>query len=60
MYNFIVDKEYKRKDIYRVIGLPENTKGGNWDTGYNKYNNDYFIFANIGIPGTCPHLLCQS
>jgi hypothetical protein len=55
MQNFIVDRKYSRKDVYRVIGIPENTKGGNWDTGYNKYKNDYYIFTNIGIPGRTGH-----
>ena len=27
-YNFTIDKEYSRKDIYRIIGISENTKGG--------------------------------
>lgn len=55
MQNFIVDREYTRKDVYRVIGIPENTKGGGWDTGYNKCDDDYFIFTNIGIPGRTGH-----
>lgn len=55
MYDFLVDRQYTRKDIYGLIGLPETTRGGNWDTGYNKFNNDYFIFANIGVPGRTGH-----
>ena len=55
MFNFQIDKEYTKRDIYRVIGLPENTHGGNWDTGYNKFNDDYFIFANINVPGRTGH-----
>jgi len=55
MYNFIVDREYSRKDVYRIIGISENTKGGNWDTGYNQYLEDFFIFANIGVPGRTGH-----
>lgn len=55
MYDFRVDSQYSRKDVYREIGIPIDTKGGNWDTGYNKYNGDYFIFSNIGIPGRTGH-----
>jgi 5-methylcytosine-specific restriction enzyme A len=55
MYDFRVDRHYSRKDVYREIGLPIDTKGGNWDTGYNKFNNDYFIFSNVGIPGRTGH-----
>ena len=55
MQNFIVDRKYTRKDVYRTIGIPEDTKGGNWDTGYTKFQNDYYIFTNIGIPGRTGH-----
>ena len=55
MYPFIIGNKYKRKDIYRIIGIIEDTKGGNWDTGYNKYKNDFFLFCNIGIPGRTGH-----
>ena len=36
MYYFQVDRRYTRKDVYKIIGIPVDTKGGNWDTGYNK------------------------
>ncbi|SFH37209.1 5-methylcytosine-specific restriction enzyme A [Desulfotomaculum arcticum] len=55
MYSFIIDKEYTKKDIYKIIGISTNTHGGNWDTGYNLYNNDFFIFANIDTPGRTGH-----
>lgn len=54
-YNFLVGNTYKRKDIYRIVGIDENTKGGNWCTGYNKYKDDWFIFSNIGVPGRTGH-----
>jgi 5-methylcytosine-specific restriction protein A len=55
MYSFAIGSQYSRKDIYRIIGIPVNTKGGNWDTGYNKFKDDYFIFANVGIAGRTGH-----
>lgn len=55
MYPFVVNNRYKRKDIYSIIGIPVDTKGGNWDTGYNKYNNDFFLFCNVGVPGRTGH-----
>lgn len=54
-FNFIVGEEYQRKDVFRIIGIPESTKGGNWDTGYNKYGDDWFIFCNVGKPGRTGH-----
>ncbi|WP_442949871.1 HNH endonuclease [Nostoc sp.] len=41
--------------MYRIIGLPEGKQGGNWETGYNRYKEDYFIFCNIGVAGTTGH-----
>ncbi|MEH2181662.1 HNH endonuclease [Nostoc sp.] len=54
-YQFIRGQSYKRRDIYRIISLPEDTKGGNWETGYNRRKQDYFIFCNIGVAGTTGH-----
>lgn len=55
LYKFQVDHTYTRKDVKRTIGVDENTKGGNWDTGYVSHQGDWFIFANIGIPGKTLH-----
>jgi len=55
MYDFKINNEYKRKDIYKIIGIPEDTKGGNWDTGYNLYKEDFFIFVNIDTAGRTGH-----
>lgn len=54
-YKFEVGKQYRRRDIYRTIGISEDTKGGNWDTGYSSFGDDWFIFCNIGIPGRTGH-----
>lgn len=56
VYTFVVGDSYSRKDIYRRIGISEKTHGGNWDTGYCKHANDYFVFANIGVAGRTGHL----
>ena len=56
MYSFFVDNQYTKKDIYKIIGIPVDTHGGNWDTGYNQYKNDFFIFSNIGVHGKTGHI----
>lgn len=48
---FQVGQEYSRKDIYSILKVPISQQEGNWNTGYTRYNNQYFIFANIGIAG---------
>lgn len=54
-YDFQVGRKYTRKDIYRKIGVPEDTRGGNWDTGYNRHGNAWFLFCNVGSPGRTKH-----
>jgi 5-methylcytosine-specific restriction protein A len=54
-YPFKVGKEYTKKDIYRICSVPLKQQRGNWDTGYTKYGDDWFIFANIGTPGRTGH-----
>ena len=55
LYQFQVGNTYKRRDVYKVIGIPEDTKGGNWDTGYARHENEWFIFCNVGIMGRTGH-----
>lgn len=52
---FNINREYTKKDIYHILGVPKEIQGGNWDTGYNRYNGDYFIFANIATQGRTGH-----
>ena len=54
-YPFIADSLYRRRDVYRMIGISEDTRGGNWDTGYASYKGDWFIFVNVGIAGRTGH-----
>ncbi len=54
-YAFRTNDVYSRKDVYRVIGISEDTHGGVWDTGYAIHNEDYFIFTNVGVPGRTGH-----
>ena len=48
---FIVGKKYSRKEIYALLNVPIHQQEGNWNTGYTQYNNEYYIFANIGVAG---------
>jgi len=45
---FKVGEKYTRNDIYRICKVPANKQGGNWNTGYNRYGDDWFLFVNIG------------
>jgi hypothetical protein len=47
---------YARARVAEHIGLPQNrVKGGPWETGYSRWNDEFFIFCNVGIPGTTGH-----
>ncbi|WP_240703148.1 DUF3427 domain-containing protein [Cohnella luojiensis] len=52
---FNVGNKYSRKDIYKLLNVPEHQQGGNWDTGYNSYLNDLFIFSNVNTTGRTGH-----
>lgn len=54
-YPFQVGSQYARKDVFRVIGLPNEPKGGNWFTGYTSYGPDLFIFCGVGTGGRTGH-----
>lgn len=53
--SFVVGELYSRKDVYRIMSVPEGKQGGNWDTGYTRFNNDCYIFVNIGTSGKTGH-----
>jgi Domain of unknown function (DUF3427)/HNH endonuclease len=46
---------YTKSDIYRTMNVPEESQKGAWDTGYRRYKNDIFVFANIGVAGRTGH-----
>lgn len=52
---FLVGEYYSRKDVYRIISVPKNQQGGNWDTGYTRFNNNSYIFANVGTTARTGH-----
>ncbi|NEW00551.1 DUF3427 domain-containing protein [Bacillus megaterium] len=52
---FLVGNTYSRKDIYRILEVPEEKQGGNWNTGYTTYKNDVFIFVNLNTSGRTGH-----
>lgn len=50
-----IGEKYSRKDIYKIFDVPKENQGGNWYTGYNKFNDQYFIFVNIDSAGRTGH-----
>lgn len=54
-HSFQVGEKYARVDVADAIGMPESRRGGNWHTGYDRWNGEFFIFCNIGIAGRTGH-----
>ena len=54
-YSFQSGHSYTRREVYRIIGIPEDTHGGIWDTGYARHGNAWFIFCNVGTSGRTGH-----
>jgi len=52
---FKVDRRYTKRDIYRILNVPKSKQKGNWNTGYHRYDGNWFIFCNIGTPGRTGH-----
>lgn len=46
---------YSKTDIYRILKVPIKKQKGSWNTGYTKYENSFYVFANIGIAGRTGH-----
>lgn len=53
---YVVGHSYTRKDIFETLGLPsEQVRGGNWFTGYNRHEDDFYVFCNVGVAGRTGH-----
>lgn len=52
---FTVGMRYTRADVYEALAVPEDRRYGNWETGYNRFDDDCFIFANVGAAGRTGH-----
>ena len=48
---FIIGNLYTRQDLYRLLDVGEGRQGGDWDTGYHKHDERWYIFAGVGVAG---------
>jgi 5-methylcytosine-specific restriction protein A len=53
--NFQLGKGYSRSDIYGILSVPEEFRGGDWHTGYRLWGETFFVFCNLGISGRTGH-----
>ncbi len=52
---FVVGNKYSRADIYEILSVPRELQGGDWNTGYHKYENVWFIFSTLEDQGRTGH-----
>ncbi|WP_288882967.1 DUF3427 domain-containing protein [Pedobacter panaciterrae] len=52
---FTLNAQYTKKDLYRILKVPTEKQRGNWNTGYNRYNDNFYLFCNIDVPGRTGH-----
>lgn len=54
-FEFVVGEHYTRDQIADLISMPQERRGGAWDTGYDEWAGEVLIFANVGVPGRTGH-----
>lgn len=54
-YAFVVGGSYTKSDIYQICNVPAAKQRGNWDTGYTRYEGNWFVFCNVGVAGRTGH-----
>ena len=55
MLSFSQGTHYSRADVKEVAGLPRSERGGCWYTGIVRHQDEFLIFANVGIAGRTGH-----
>ncbi len=55
MFQGNVGESYSRDAVQRMLDVPLNKRGGNWDTGYTEWDGQFFIFCNINVAGRTGH-----
>lgn len=52
---FVIGAKYTGSDIYKILEIPADKQGADWNNGYHREGNDYFIFCNIDTSGRTGH-----
>jgi putative restriction endonuclease len=53
--NFEIGTQYTRAQIQDLLGVPEDRRGGDWATGYTRYEDELYVFCNVGSAGRTGH-----
>ena len=52
---YVIGATYTRNDIYELLDVPQDLRGGDWLNGYHRHGSDYYIFCNIDVAGRTGH-----
>jgi 5-methylcytosine-specific restriction protein A len=52
---FVIGQSYTKNQIYDLLKVPVERRRGAWDKGVRKYDDEFFLFANIGTSGRTGH-----
>lgn len=53
--DFEVGGQYTRAQIQDLVGVPADRRGGDWATGYTRFDNELFVFCNVDSAGRTGH-----
>lgn len=51
----IIGLKYSRADLYAILSVPKEKQGGDWATGYTRYESAFYVFTTVGVPGRTGH-----
>ncbi|MBY5538712.1 HNH endonuclease [Rhizobium leguminosarum] len=46
---------FTRAEVQDILNVPADVRGGDWSTGYTEYEDEFFVFCNIGVAGRTGH-----
>jgi hypothetical protein len=52
---FTEGQTYTREQVQDLLEVPKAQRHGNWDTGYNRFFDQVYVFANVGPAGRTGH-----
>ena len=48
---FTVGRTYTREQVQDLLNVPIARRDGQWRNGYPKFEGQFYIFCNVGMPG---------
>lgn len=46
---------FTRADVQNILQVPLDRRGGDWTTGYTQFQDEFFVFCNVGVAGRTGH-----